>query len=457
MLAARFHRRSVQHEEDTAVDVQAPRALDPLERQTVRRVAWRLMPLLMLCYFCAFLDRTNLGMAAPTMNQQLGFSNAVFGFGAGLFFVGYFLAEMPSTFFLTLFGARRWIARILVTWGIVSALTAFVWNDWGFYTVRFILGLAEGGFYPGVVLYLLWWFPSYYRTRMMARFQVASIIALVIGPPISGLLLYLDGVLGLHGWQWLFLLEGLPSIILAVVIWQLLTDKPADATWLRPDQKAWLIERQASEQAQREAIHKYTLAEIFYNPKVWLLALVVAAQNMAGYALIFFLPMIVKGLGVSTGMIGLVTALPYLIAVAAMIFWGWHSDITGERTWHVAGGFLLTAAGMGACIVVGTSHPIITMVGLIFGVMGQQCAILTFWAIPSALLTGSAAAGAIAMINAIGALGGWFGPWVFGLVKDATGSDNIALACLALAALASGLAMIIVGHDRRMERIPRRV
>ena len=456
MLIARFHRESGNNEEGIVVDANAPRGLDPLEAQTVRRVTWRLMPLLMLCFFCSTLDRGNAGMAAPTMIPDLGFSSAVFGFGAGLFAVGYCLAEMPSTFCLTFFGPRRWIARILLTWGIISALTAFVWNDWSFYIIRLLLGLAEGGFYPGAVLYMLWWFPSYYRTRMMAWYMAAGVIMLMIGPPISGLLLYLDGVFGLHGWQWLFLLEGLPAVIMAVVIWQLLTDRPADATWLRPDEKAWLIERQASERAQREAIHKYSLAEVFYNPKVWLLTLVVVGQNMTSYTMAFFLPTIVKGLGVSTGMIGLVTALPYPFALAAMLFWGWHSDITGERAWHVAGAFLLTAVGMAACIVVGAGHPVITMVALILGVMGQQSTILTFWAIPTALLTGSAAAGGIAMINALGALGGWLGPWVFGLVKDATGSNNIALACLALAPVASALLIIIVGHDRRMERIPRR-
>src|ERR1700749_2553018 len=194
-------------------------AVGPLERETVHRVAWRLMPLLMLGYFCAYLDRVNVGFAGLTMIKALGFSGAVFGFGAGVFFVGYFLAELPSNLILAKVGARRWIARILLTWGIISALTAFVWNDWSFYTIRFLLGIAEAGFYPGIVLFLTWWFPSYYRSRMMAFFQSASVISLIIGPPASAWLLTLDGMLGLQGWQWLFLIEALPPIIMCFVIW----------------------------------------------------------------------------------------------------------------------------------------------------------------------------------------------------------------------------------------------
>jgi ACS family tartrate transporter-like MFS transporter len=432
------------------------RGIEPIELETIPRVAKRLIPLLVAAYFCAYLDRSNVGMAASTMTRDMGFSNAVFGFGAGLFSVGYLLAEIPSTTLLAWFGARRWIARILLTWGIISGLTALAWSAWSFYGIRFLLGLAEGGLYPGVVLYLLWWFPSYYRTRMMSLFQSSGVIALIIGPPIGGLLLELNGVLGLHGWQWLFIVEALPSLFMAVVILKLLTNKPDEAGWLRPDQRSWLIERQASERAQREAIHKWSVGEMLCNPRIWLLALIVVGQNVGQYGLAFFMPLIVKGLGVTTGMIGLVSALPYLFALAAMYAWGWHSDLTGERVWHVTSAFLLTAVGMAACIVIGTGHPVITMIVLIFAVMGQQSTMLTFWAIPSALLTGNAAVGGIAMINAVGALGGWLGPWLFGVVKDASGSDNIALLCLAIAPAASAVGMIVVGHDRRMERIPPR-
>ncbi|MDR3530987.1 MAG: MFS transporter [Rhodopila sp.] len=427
--------------------------IEPIERETIRRVAWRLMPLLMLGYFCAYLDRSNVGMAGPTMTPDLGFSNAVFGFGAGLFFLGYFLAEIPSNLFLNKVGARIWFARILITWGIVSGLTAFVWSDWSFYCNRILLGLAEAGFYPGVVLYLTWWFPSYYRSRMMAMFQSASVISLFVGPPIGGLLLYMDGLLGFHGWQWLFIIEALPPIIMCFVMFFLLTDRPADATWLRPDQRAWLNERLSSERAQREAIRKYSLGEAFGNPKVWLLTLSWFGLNVAGYGLIFFLPLIVKGLGVPAGFVGLASALPYLCAFVAMNLWGWHSDKTGERSWHAAGACLLCATGLAACTLIGLGHPAVTMFALCLAAMGSQCVAAAFWALPSAMLTGVAAAGAIALINSIGNLGGWLGPTVYGLVKDATGSTSFGLLCLAGAPVISAIVLVLVGHDRRTERM----
>jgi len=440
---------------DAAVPIGS--GIDPLERETIKRVAWRLMPVLMLGYFCNFLDRVNVGMAAPTMNPDLGFSAAVFGFGAGIFFLGYFLFEIPSNLILNKVGARRWIARILISWGIVSGLTAFVWNDWSFYSIRFLLGVAEAGFFPGVVLYLTWWFPSAYRTRVMAIFYSSIVISLIIGPPISGLLLYLNGVQGLHGWQWLFLIEALPPVIMAMVTWQLLTDRPTEADWLRPDQKAWLAERLDSERAQREAIRKFSLAESFTDPKIWLLTLAYFGHNVSQFGLTFFLPLIVKGLGVPTGMIGVVAGVPFIFALVGMNYWGWHSDRTGERTWHVAGAWLLCAAGMGACILIGGGHPILLMIALCFAATGTWCAPPTFWSLPSALLTGTAAAGGIAMINAVGNLGGWLGPWVFGLVKDATGNNNIALLCLASAALIAAIAIVLAGHDRRLERMSPRM
>jgi MFS family permease len=430
--------------------------IERIESETIRRVAWRLMPLLMLGYFCAYIDRGNVGMAATTMTKDLGFSNTVFGFGAGLFFLGYFLAEIPSNLLLNKVGARRWISRILITWGIVSGLTAFVWNDWSFYGIRFLLGVAEAGFYPGVVLYLTWWFPSHYRTRMMALFQSAQTISLIIGPPIGGLLLQLHGALGLAGWQWLFVTEALPSIIMCVVTWRLLTDRPKDASWLRPNQKAWLIERLEAERAQRESIRKFSLAQAFYNPKVVLISIAYIGTNAVSYVLVFFLPLIVKGLGVSANYIGVTSALPYVFAIVALNYWGWHSDKTGERTWHAAGACLLCSAGLAGCIVIGVGHPVMIMIALIFAVMGQQSISSPFWAMPSALLTGTAAAGGIAMINAVGGLGGWFGPSLFGFVKDVSGSDNTALLCLALAPVMSAILLVVVGQDRRMERIPTR-
>jgi len=437
------------------VDVSATtlHGIEPIEKETIKRVTWRLMPLLLLGYFCAYLDRSNVGMAATTMVKDLGFSNAVFGFGAGLFFFGYFLAEIPSNLILNKMGARRWIARILITWGIIAALTGFVWNESSFYWNRIFLGLAEAGFYPGVVLYLTWWFPSYYRTRMMGIFQSASVVSLFIGPPIGGLLLHMDGLIGLAGWRWLYIMEGLPPIIMCFITWKLLTDRPKDAEWLEPEQRVWLQDRLDSEAAQKEAIRKFTLGQAFISPKIWLLTLAYVGQNFSSYALVFFLPLIVKGLGVSTDWIGLVAALPYLCAFVAMIAWGFHSDLTGERTWHVAGAALVASGGLAVCVLIGVGHPVITMIALCVALMGQQSLVPTFWSIPSAMLTGVAAAGGLAMINAIGNLGGWLGPSVSGIIKDATGSTDLSLLCMAIGPLVTAICVVAAGHDRRSERM----
>jgi MFS family permease len=407
----------------------------------------------MLGYFCAYLDRSNVGMAATTMVKYLGFSNTVFGFGAGLFFLGYFIGEIPSNLILNKVGARRWIARILITWGIVAALTGFVWSEGSFYINRVLLGLAEAGFYPGVLLYMTWWFPSYYRTRMMGIFQSASVISLFLGPPIGGLLLMLQGWMGLQGWQWLFIIEGVPPIIMCYVTWMLLTDRPHDAAWLTPAQRTWLQNRLDSEQAQKEAVRKYSLGQAFSNPKLWLLTLAYVGQNGSSYGLVFFLPLIVKGLGVGTDWIGMVSALPYLCAFVAMIYWGYHSDLHGERTWHVAGAALVAAGGLAACVLIGVGHPVLTMIALCVAMMGQQALVPTFWSLPSAMLTGVALAGGLAMINAVGNLGGWAGPFVYGLIKDATGSADIGLLCLAVGPLVTAIAVILAGHDRRLERL----
>jgi MFS family permease len=298
--------------------------LEPLERETIPRVARRLLPLLMLGYFCAYLDRVNVGFAGLTMNKALGFSAAVFGFGSGVFFIGYFLAEVPSNLILAKVGARRWIARILITWGIISGLTAFVWGAWSFYGIRFLLGLAEAGFYPGIILYMTWWFPSYYRSRMVGVFQSASVISLIVGPIVSAQLLQLDGFLGLQGWQWLFIAEALPPVIMGFVVLAWLTDHPRHAAWLRPEQRDWLEARIEAERAQRESVHRYELGEALRNSRVWWLTLVYFGQNVSNYGLLIFLPQIVKAFGVSTQMTGWITAIPFVFAAFAMILWGRH-------------------------------------------------------------------------------------------------------------------------------------
>ncbi len=424
-----------------------------LERETMRQVGWRLVPLLMLGYFCAYLDRVNVGFAGLLMNKQLGFSPAVFGFGAGLFFFGYFLFELPSNLILARVGARRWMARIMITWGLISALNAFVWNVPSFYGVRIALGLAEAGFYPGVVLYLTWWFPSAYRSRMMAFFQSASTISLIIGPAVSGQLLRLDGWLGLAGWQWLFLLEALPPIVMAVVYLVLLIDRPDNAHWLRPDQRDWLNARIASEMAQRETIRRFELGDALRNSRVWWLTAIYFGQNVANYGLLIFLPQIVHAFGAGYGMTGVIAALPFVFGAAAMLIGGWNSDRTGERTWHIAVACLVGAAGLAACALFAGS-PVLMMAALIVGQIGQSNIVPIFWALPTAMLTGTAAAGGIALINSVGNLGGFAGPYAFGLVKEYSGSGTLGLVVIAAPLVISAIIVIALGHDRRLERIP---
>jgi MFS family permease len=429
-------------------------ASETLERETMRQVTWRLIPVLMLGYFCASLDRSNIGMAATSMSPALHFSNAQFGFGAGIFFAGYLLAEIPSNLILDRVGARLWIARILVTWGIISGLTAFVWNGWSFYSVRFVLGLAEAGFFPGVLIYLTWWFPARYRGRMVAWFMSAGVFSQILGPPIGGLLMRLDGLFGIAGWQWLFIVEALPSVLTGFLVLWLLTDRPKAAAWLRPESRNWLEGRLAEERARQEAVHTFTLAEAFRSPKLWLLTFVEFGHQYAGYGLVFFMPLIVKGLGVERDWIGPVTAIPYIFGFIAMIAWGYSSDRTGERVWHAVSTMIIVAVAMVFCEFIGPAHPVLLMITLCVAVIGNQSFAPCFWSIPGTMLTGAAAAGGIAMINAVGNLGGWAGPTVYGAVRDATGSTSFALFCLAIGPLVAGVVLLMVGHDKRLEQVP---
>jgi ACS family tartrate transporter-like MFS transporter len=418
------------------------------------RVAWRLLPMLMLCYFVAYLDRVNVGFAGLTMNKALGFSAAVFGFGGGIFFFGYFIFEVPSNVILAKVGARVWISRILVTWGIISGLTALTVGAYSFYGIRFALGLAEAGFFPGIILYLTWWFPSFYRSRIVALFMAAIPISNMIGSLVSGALLDLDGMAGLAGWQWLFILEALPAVVLGAVFYFVMTDRPEDAKWLTQEQRQWLIARLAVERGQREAIRNFGLGEALRNPRVLLLALVYFGGTYASYGLVLFQPQIVHRLAQGYGMTGLINAIPYAFAVCAMVFWGRHSDRTGERPGHAALGYLVGSCGLIACAFM--TDPFLTMAMLVVAAMGASSATPCFWSLPTAMLSGVAAAGGIALINALGNLGGFFGPYVFGLIKDATGSFTFGLVAIAAGPIVSALVILALGHDRRLELSPAR-
>ncbi|MET0443317.1 MAG: MFS transporter, partial [Pseudorhodoplanes sp.] len=284
----------------TAAGADAMRsAKTDLETSTIRAISWRLIPFLVLAYFLAYLDRVNLGFAALTMNAELNFSPTVFAWGAGIFFIGYFLFEVPSNIALEKFGASRWIARIMVSWGIISALMALVTGVWSFYGLRFLLGIAEAGFFPGIILYLTYWFPAEYRARFLAAFAIAVPVSTVIGAPISGMLLGLDGALGLKGWQWLFIIEGIPSIVLGVVTWFYLTDRPEKADWLSPEQKAWLSAKLDSERVAKESAHGLSLWQALASPRVLMLSVIYFGFVAALYGMQFWLPQIVKAFGLT--------------------------------------------------------------------------------------------------------------------------------------------------------------
>ncbi|MDB5653214.1 MAG: putative transport protein superfamily, partial [Tardiphaga sp.] len=311
------------------------RAKSDIETSTIRAISWRLIPFLVLAYFLAYLDRVNLGFAALTMNAELNFSPTVFAWGAGIFFVGYFLFEVPSNMALEKFGASRWIARIMVTWGVISALMALVTGPWSFYSLRFLLGIAEAGFFPGIILYLTYWYPAEYRARFLAAFAVAVPVSTVIGAPVSGMLLGLDGVMGIKGWQWLFMIEGIPSVVLGIVTWFYLTDRPSQATWLSAEQKAWLASRIDAEVAAKQSAGQMTLWQTLSSGKVLMLALIYFCFVASLYGMQFWLPQIVKAFGFSNVQTGFVTAIPYAFGSVAMIFWARHSDRTRERVKHV--------------------------------------------------------------------------------------------------------------------------
>ncbi|MDH7795343.1 MULTISPECIES: MFS transporter [unclassified Beijerinckia] len=425
------------------------RSLNEIEASTVRTVSRRLIPFLILAYFLAYLDRVNLGFAALTMNDELKFSPLVFSWGAGIFFIGYFLFEVPSNVILHKVGARRWIARIMVTWGIISALMALVGGPVSFYVLRFLLGVAEAGFFPGIILYLTYWYPAAYRARILAAFTIAVPLSTVIGAPISGYLLGLDGIGGLHGWQWLFILEGVPSVLLGIVTWFYLTDRPAEATWLTAEQKQWLAARLKSEEVAKEASHRMTLGEALSSPKVLVLSLIYFGFVAALYGMQFWLPQIVKAFGLSNLQTGFVTAIPYLFGSVAMILWGRHSDRTRERIWHVALPLFLTALALVAAS--SFTDPIVIMVALTVAAIGIFCTFALFWTLPTAFLSGASAAGGIALINSIGNLAGFGGPYLIGWVKDSTGNTATGLLILALMPFIAALLVVMLKHDSRAE------
>jgi ACS family tartrate transporter-like MFS transporter len=392
-----------------------------LESKVIRRLTWRLVPFLFLLYVAAYLDRINVSFAALQMQRELHFNDAVYGFGAGLFFVGYFCFQVPSNVVLQRVGARRWIALLMIVWGFVSTSMLLIRTEMGFYGLRFLLGAAEAGFFPGVILYLRNWFPDSARARTVARFMTAAPIAGVIGSPVSGALLNLHQRWGLSGWQWLFLMEGLPAIVLGIVVWIYLTDRAQEAQWLEERERAWLLDALEPKIDADTSSKPTNTFEALFDSRMWLLAVAYFGLTTVMYGIGLWLPTLIHSVsGVGNFGIGLLSAIPYLAAAISMVIVGLHSDHTRERRWHTA---LPAFIGAAALVVVAYS----TSVGLSVAAISVAllCAFSSmgpFWAMPTAVLSGTAAAVGIALINSVGNLGGLAGPWVIGAIKKATGT-----------------------------------
>lgn len=422
--------------------------LSPIETLTMRQVTLRIVPFLMVCYFIAFVDRVNAGFAALQMNQDVGLSPSVFGIGGGLFYVTYVLLEIPSNLVMERVGARIWIARILVTWGLVSGAMALVVGPWSFYTVRLLLGAAEAGFFPGVILYLTYWFPAAYRGRIVAIFMVAIPVSSFLGSPISAALLQTDGWLGLRGWQWMFILEALPAILLGVAAFVWLPSKPADATWLSAEGRAWLSARLATERASRtQAVGHMSLWQVMRNKYVLAASLIYAGASGASQCLSLWQPQIIKSFGLTNMETGLLNSIPFGIASVLMVLWGRSSDAKKERVWHTAIPLALLAASITAALLTASLVP--TILILCVAVTATYIVKGPFWALSTEWLSAGAAAAGIAQINAMGNIGGFVGTSLLGIIKDATGSYPLGLMPLAVISAAGCVMALTLGRRRQ--------
>ncbi|MEQ1897207.1 MAG: MFS transporter [Vicinamibacterales bacterium] len=403
-------------------------AADEIREQALLRIVrWRLLPFMFVLYIVSYVDRVNVGFASLQMNRDLGLSASVYGLGAGIFFLGYFVFEVPSNLLLERFGARPWIARIMVTWGVISAAMMFTTGVTSFFVLRLLLGVAEAGFFPGMILYLTYWFPERERAKTVALFMTANALAGVIGGPLSGALLTLDGATGLAGWQWLFLLEGIPAVVLGGVVLVYLPNGPREATWLPREDREWLAARREAERAG--AVHT-SVWEVLTNGPVWRFSLLYFSLVVALYSVSFWLPQILKRVsGQSDLVVGLLSSLPYVVAAIGMVVIGRHSDATGERRWHVAVPALVGATGLILSAV--ASSPALAIAAVALAALGIWGALGPFWALPTAWLRGSAAAAGIAWINSVGNLGGFVGPYGVGYLRDVTGNFAVALTALA--------------------------
>jgi ACS family tartrate transporter-like MFS transporter len=424
-----FGKKPVSDEAPSPLDHAAARPPDragastacPDEANIISRVIKRIVPFLCIVYFFCFLDRVNVGFAALTMNADLGLTATMFGFGTGVFFIGYVLFEIPSNLALRHFGARRWLARIMIGWGLISGATAFAWGPSSFYAIRFLLGVAEAGLFPGVIYYLAHWVPDRNRAHLLGLFMVAIALSGLFGAPLSGLLFNLDGVGGLAGWQWMFLVEAAPAVLLGFVTLYYLTDRPCDAMWLSPRERAWLQARMDLEEEQRARLYPLSLWQTFASVKVWSLGLVNFGLLVGLYTINFWFPQMIREAGVTKPIeVGLIAALPALAGAVGMIAWSRHSDRVGERTWHLL--FAIGLAIVGFSLAASTSNPTMSIVFLIIASLGIYSALPLFWSLPTRFLSGAGLAAGLALINSISNVGGYVGPQLMGYIKDRTAS-----------------------------------
>ena len=412
-----------------------------LSAVVLRKVTWRLIPFLFLLYVVAWLDRVNVGFAALQMNPDLGLSAAAFGFGSGIFFAGYCLFEVPSNIVLHRVGARLWIGRIMISWGLISIAMMFVREQVSFCVLRFLLGAAEAGFFPGVIYYLGLWYPSAQRARAIAAFMTAVPVTGLIGGPLSGALLGLGGLCGLRGWQWLFLLEGLPAVVLGIVTLVYLTDDPKEARWLTSAERECLINELAADRAAAKVEHSSAPVTALTNGKIWLLGIIFLLTAMGFYGYSFWSPIVIKSmLGISNFWVGVVSAAISLVTIVVMVLNSAHSDRTDERSLHVAIPLLITAIGFGGCALVG--QPMLAVLFLALVPLGHCGSYGPFWSMPTRFLTGAAAACGVALVATIASVGGFLGPTLIGILKDRTGTHVAAFLVLGgLGAMAAGLAL----------------
>jgi MFS transporter, ACS family, tartrate transporter len=416
----------------------------------LRKVRTRLVPFLGLLYFAAFIDRVNVSFAAAQMHRDLGFSPSVYGLGAGIFFLGYCLFEIPSNLILHRLGARRWIGRIMISWAIVAAGMAFIKTATAFYVLRLLLGIAEAGFFPGVLYYLTYWLPAADRARLIGIFMVAIPVSTALGGPLSSLLLGLDGALGLAGWQWLFLTETIPSLVLGFLTLRFLSDTPAQATWLEAEERAWLTGKLASEAISPLGTQDTSLRATLMNGRVLALAACYFGADLGLYGVVFWIPQIFGAAGIPGSAIGLTVAVPYAAAALGMIAWARHSDRSRERTRHIALASLVGFIGLALSAALHGSA-VLAILSFTVGVTGTLAMLPIFWTLPSAILRGAAAAAGLALINAIGNLGSFAGPYLVGWIKEASGSFTWGLLTVAAGVLLSGIIALLVRHDLQAE------